>query len=113
MTTLQEALQAVGLADGKFPTKSQTITPEPTAPAQSGLPKWLTRNGRRDGAVRELINPLATHKAWLIHPSNQHYNRIVAVEPIDDRFAWVSLEGEEVPRKFRLDAVVRYVLATK
>jgi hypothetical protein len=105
-STIQEALINAGLTS----RNQQVLAPHPDA-RSTRLPKWLTRNGRMTGPISDFFGPLHhdTHKVWLIHPSNKAFSRVLSIEP-DGRFAHVLLENESEPRKFRLDAKVRYVL---
>lgn len=120
-STIQEALANAGVITGgkgkstkaTKATKSQTLAPAPELRSVN-VPKWLTREGVQDGTVRSFINPLFwnTHQVFMLHASGKSYVEVTAIvkDEQDERFAYVTLAGEDEPRKFRLGAEVRYVL---
>lgn len=113
--TMQEALLDAGLTPHSRQAKAkvQALVTHPDQPAKS-LPKWLTRNGRSTGPVKDFFRPLRDGKrVWLIHPSNRHYVEVISITQWNDLLAKVQLAGEDQPRKFRLDAKVKYVVTGK
>ena len=106
-STIRDALAHAGLV-----SPVQTMTPDPqerARRARAGLPKWLTREGLRNGPMTDFVEPLSTgsHKVWLI--GEQGYSQVVDAR-VEGTFILVWLDAEVDPRKFRAERKVRYAL---
>lgn len=107
-STMQEALQHAGLVD-RGPTLERVISQQTlTVDPKRRVPRDISRHGRRNGTIEDLIGPLDKGlKVWILHPSSGQATEALSIVP-DGRFATVKLE-DGTERKFRLAANVRFI----